>query len=226
MPAVRDAAAARVVGHQDEITPGERDVGRERRALVAAFVLVDLDDQLVALAQMVLRPAASIAVTAAQVLPRDFLERKEAVAVGAVVDETSFQAWLDAGNDRLVDVALALLLARRLDVEVDQLLAVDDRHAQLLGLRGVEQHAFHRLFPGAGLRGARRGAAGGASKGAPIQRAAGEGDEGNVDHAGGACRHATRGRMQISGIVFRPCSVGCTGPVSRGWIVFFALSLN
>jgi hypothetical protein len=53
------------------------------------------------------------------------------------------EAGLDAGDDALVDVALALFLARRLDVEVDELLAVDDRDAQLFGLRRIEQHAFH-----------------------------------------------------------------------------------
>ncbi len=87
------------------------------------------------------------AASAFQVLARDLLEGQEAVAVGAVVDEARFEAGLDAGDDRLVDVALALLLARGLDVEVDQLLAVDDCHPELLGLGGVEQHALHGFFP-------------------------------------------------------------------------------
>jgi hypothetical protein len=46
---------------------------------------------------------------------------------------------------RFVDVALALFLARGLDVEIDQFLAVDDGHPKLFGLGGVEQHAFHIL---------------------------------------------------------------------------------
>src|SRR5690606_18243821 len=45
--------------------------------------------------------------------------------------------------DGLVDVALALFLGGRLDVEVDDLLAIDDRHPELFRLGGVEQHAFH-----------------------------------------------------------------------------------
>ena len=97
-----------------------------------------------------------------EVLARDFLERQEAVAVGAVVDEARFEARLDAGDDRLVDVALALLLARGLDVEIDQLLAVDDRHPELLRLGGVEQHALHSVFPARvrpGWGGAKRGRA-------------------------------------------------------------------
>ena len=59
LDAARDAAAARVVGHQHEIAAGERDEGGERRALVAALVLVDLDDQLLAFRERVLRPAAA-----------------------------------------------------------------------------------------------------------------------------------------------------------------------
>ena len=142
LDAARDAAAARIVRHQHQIAAGQRDVGRQRRALVAALVLVDLDDEFLAFLELIL-DAAAAAVAVAQVLARDFLERQEAVAVGAVVDEAGFEAGLDAGDDRFVDVALALFLAGGFDVEVDQLLAVDDRHPKLFGLGGVEQHAFH-----------------------------------------------------------------------------------
>src|SRR4029079_2454527 len=38
-----DAAAAGGVGHQDAVAPGEREVGGQRRALVAALFLDDLD---------------------------------------------------------------------------------------------------------------------------------------------------------------------------------------
>ena len=65
------------------------------------------------------------------------------MAVFAVVDETGFERGLDAGHDRLVDVALALFAAFDLGLEVHQLLAVDDRQAALFGLRRVDQHAFH-----------------------------------------------------------------------------------
>ena len=46
LDAARDAASARVVGHQNEITAGEADEGRQRGTLVAAFFLFDLNDQL------------------------------------------------------------------------------------------------------------------------------------------------------------------------------------
>ena len=166
LDAPRDAAAAWVVRHQHEIAAGERDVGRERGALVAALVLVDLDDHLHALAELILHAAAATAIglavfavtptSALDVLARDLLERQEAVALGAVVDEARLEARLDAGDDGLVDVALALLLARGLDVEVDQPLAVDDRHAEFLRLRGIEQHALHVVVPARVRPGLRR----------------------------------------------------------------------
>ena len=44
LDAARDAAAARVVRHQHEVAAGERDERGQRRALVAALFLLDLDD--------------------------------------------------------------------------------------------------------------------------------------------------------------------------------------
>ena len=138
----RDATSARIVGHQHQVAPGERDVRGEGSALVAAFVLVDLDDEFLPVLELIL-DAAATAVTFAQILAGDFLERQEPVTVGAVIDETGFEAGFDAGDDCLVDVALALFLTGRFDIEIDQLLAVDDGYPKLFGLGGVEQHAFH-----------------------------------------------------------------------------------
>ena len=87
------------------------------------------------------------AVAFAQVIAGNFLERQEAVTIGAVIDETGLETRLDARDDGFVDVALALFLACGLDVEVDQFLAVDDGHPKLFGLGGVEQHAFHYSSP-------------------------------------------------------------------------------
>ena len=108
-------------------------------------------------------PSPSLVVVAAasalEELPRDFLERQEAVALGAVVDEAGFEAGLDAGDDGLVDVALALFLARGFDVEVDEPLAVDDGHAEFFRLRGIEKHALHVFFPARNRPDLRRGEA-------------------------------------------------------------------
>ena len=121
--AARHAAAARIVRHQHQVAAGQRDVRGERRALVAALVLVDLDDQLLAFAQLVLDARArptSASPSRLKYCAGDFLERQEAVALGAVVDEAGFEDGLDAGDDALVDVALALFLAGGFDVEVDR----------------------------------------------------------------------------------------------------------
>ncbi len=48
----------------------------------------------------------------AVVLAGDFLERQEALALGAVLDERGLEARFDARDARLVDVALLLLAGR------------------------------------------------------------------------------------------------------------------
>jgi hypothetical protein len=59
------------------------------------------------------------------------------VALLAVINERRFEAGLDAGDDAFVDVAFALLPCCRFDVEVDELLSVDDRDAQLFLLSTI-----------------------------------------------------------------------------------------
>ena len=81
------------------------------------------------------------------------------MSVFAVIDETGFQAGLDAGDHALIDIALSGFAARRLDVDVDQLLAFDDGDAQLFRVRRVEQHAFHPI-PFSRASGVVRGASG------------------------------------------------------------------
>jgi hypothetical protein len=119
LDAAGDAATARIVRHQHQIAAGQADLVGQGRALVAALVLFHLDDELQAFLEHVLDAAA------AEVDPSrrgnggagDFLERQEAVAFRAVIDEAGFQGRLDAGDDGLVDVALALFLVGGLDVE-------------------------------------------------------------------------------------------------------------
>ncbi len=65
------------------------------------------------------------------------------MALGAIVYEGRLEARLDAGDHRLVDVALAFFFCGRFDIEVDQFLTVYDRDAQFFGLRRIEKHAFH-----------------------------------------------------------------------------------
>src|SRR5216117_2732929 len=141
--AARHAAAARIVRHQYEVASGETDEGRERRALVAALVLLDLDDQLLAFGKRVLDARAADVDAGPEKLARDLLEGEESVALGAVVHERGFEAGLDPRDDAFVDVAFSLLFCGRFDVEVYQLLALDDRDTEFLGLCRIEKHALH-----------------------------------------------------------------------------------
>ena len=146
LDAAGHATATRVVGHQHQVAAGQRDEGGEGGALVAALVLLDLDDQLLAFAQGFLDGGAAGLDTGLKVGAGDFLERQEAVALGAIVNERGFEAGLDARDDGFVDVALALFLGGRLNVEIDQLLTVDNGNAEFLGLRRIEEHALHSSF--------------------------------------------------------------------------------
>ena len=108
--AARHAAAAGIVGHQHQVAAGQRDVGGQRRALVAALVLFDLDDEFLAVAEGVLDARLAGVDTGFEVVAGDFLEGQKAVTLGAIVYEGGFEAGLDARDDGLVDVALALFL--------------------------------------------------------------------------------------------------------------------
>ena len=77
LDASRDASAAGFQ-HQHQVAAGERDESGEGRALVAALFLLDLDQQVVAIADGVWSPDARVSAFAEVVLG-DFLERQEAV---------------------------------------------------------------------------------------------------------------------------------------------------
>ena len=65
----------------------------------------------------------------------------------AVVDEAGFERWLDACDDAFVDIGFTLFATGGLDIDVDELLPIDDGHAQFFLLRGIKQHAFHFMAP-------------------------------------------------------------------------------
>ncbi len=147
LDASADAAAARVVGHQHHVAPGQADKGGQRCALVAALFLLDLDQQLLAFLDDVVDARLGGRDAFLEIHARDFLEGQEAVAVFAVIDETGFQAGLHAGDHGLVDVALALFAPFDFDFVVEELLSVDDGQAPFFGLRGVDEHPLHERFP-------------------------------------------------------------------------------
>src|SRR6185369_12605947 len=118
----RNTAAAGVVRHQDQVAAREADEGGEGGALVAALVFFDLDDEVLAFVERVLDAGAARVDAFAEVAAADFLEGQEAVPFFTVIDERRLEAGLDAGDDSLVDVALALFPRGRLDVQIDQFL--------------------------------------------------------------------------------------------------------
>src|SRR5262249_3019939 len=81
-----------------------------------------------------------------EVVARDFLQRQEAVAFGAVVDETGFERRLDARDAAFVDIGLLLFLGGNLDVEIVKGLAIHNGHTQLFTLSRVDQHTLHFSF--------------------------------------------------------------------------------
>ncbi len=64
---------------------------------------------------------------------------------GPVVHERRFEARLHPGDTGLVDIALFLLIVRRFYVQIDQFLAIDDRHSQFLRVGRIEKHPFHQF---------------------------------------------------------------------------------
>ncbi|KAF4531234.1 hypothetical protein B566_EDAN019292 [Ephemera danica] len=143
LDAARNATAARVVGHQHQVAAGQADKGGQGRALVAALFLFHLHQQFGAFLDGVADLGVLHIHAFAEVIAADFLERQEAVAVFAVINEAGFERRLDPRDHGLVDVALALFAPFDFGFEIDQLLPVDDGQAPLFRLRGIDQHAFH-----------------------------------------------------------------------------------
>ena len=60
------------------------------------------------------------------------------MTISTIINKGGFEAGLDAGNDALINVALTLLFGGGFNIEIDELLSVDDGHAQLFSLRGIK----------------------------------------------------------------------------------------
>src|SRR5690606_16003252 len=111
-----------------------------------APVLVDLDHYFLALAQQLADAGLVRVDPGLEVVAGDFLQRQEAVALGAVIHERRLQGRLEPRDAALVNVGLLLFLGRLFDVDVVQRLAIDNSHAQFFCLRGVDQHSLHGAF--------------------------------------------------------------------------------
>ena len=153
----RHAAGGGRVGHQHHVAAGQGDERGQGGALVAAFFLFDLHDHFLAFAQEFLQAGLVRVDAGDEVVAGDFLERQEAVALAAVFDEGGFKRGFEPDDAALVDVGLLLFLRGLLDVDVVQVLAIDDRHAQFFSLRGIDQHTLHGGFLTRSYREERRG---------------------------------------------------------------------
>ena len=146
--ASRHAAGAWIAGHQDQIASRQTDEGGQRGALVATFLLLDLDNDFLPLAQGFLDAdaAAALAGAFAKIDPRHLFQRQETVPFGTVVDKSGFEAGLDAGYLAFVNVGFLLAAGGYLNIQIVEFLAVDQSDTQLFGLRGVYKHTFHQVF--------------------------------------------------------------------------------
>ena len=86
-----DSAGTGVVGHQHHVTASQADEGRQRCALGAALLFVDLDDDFLAFAYGLLDLHPSwVAGAVLEVFPRDILQWQEAMTVRTELDEGGF----------------------------------------------------------------------------------------------------------------------------------------
>ena len=155
--APRHTSGARLVRLQDDKAAGQADVRCKGGTLVAAFFLVDLYDDILAFFQDIANIGLSAGVDVFyEVFAGDFLQRKETVPVGTVVDERGFEARLDARDLTLVDIGFLAFARGSFDIQVKEALAIDHRHAQLFFLSCIDQHSFHIALLVAYLRAANR----------------------------------------------------------------------
>src|SRR5580658_7344825 len=112
LDAARHAPGPRVVRHQHQEAPGEADEGGERRALGAALLLLDLDDDLLALRKELADEHPAALRLLPEVLLGDLFQGEKAVALRAVIHEAGFERGLDAGDPGFVDVGFLLFAGR------------------------------------------------------------------------------------------------------------------
>ena len=65
------------------------------------------------------------------------------MAFGTEVHKGGFEAGFNAGDFANVDVGLLLHAGAVFDVEVVEFLAIDQRHAHFLAVRGIDKHLLH-----------------------------------------------------------------------------------
>ena len=137
--APRHSSRTRLVRLQYDEPAGKADEGRQRSTLGAAFLLVDLDDNVLTFPENVLDVGFAAGLGGLDViLFGDFLERQEAVTVGAEVYESRLETGLDACDLSFVDIGFLSLATCQLDIQIEEALAIDHRHSQLFSLSRID----------------------------------------------------------------------------------------
>ena len=158
----RDAEALAVRDEDDEAA-GQRDLGRQPRALRLHRVLDRLDEHLLAAADQVGDPAAARA-AALELGADDLVDEQEAVLLEADLDERRLHPRQDVVDDALVDVPGDRAALGPLEVDLGDAIVLEDGDALLgdvdrdeqLALRGRQRRAARRLAA-AGVRAAAGG---------------------------------------------------------------------
>ena len=155
----RDAEALAVRDEDDEAA-GQRDLGREPRALRLHRVLDGLDEDVLAALDQILDLARALA--ALELGADDLVDVEEAVLLEADLDERGLHAGQDVVDDAEVDVAGDRAALGPLEVDLGDLVVLEHGDALLAGVDRDEQLAL-RLRQRRALR--RRAAAASASRG-------------------------------------------------------------
>ena len=121
LDAPRYPAGAGIVGHEHQIAARQADEGGQGRSLVAALLLLHLDQDLLALLEQLgdpWPPATFAGLLGLEIAAGNLLQGQESVAARAILHEGGLQARLDASDLALVDVGLLLLPGGDLYVKV------------------------------------------------------------------------------------------------------------
>ena len=145
LDAARYASGARVVRHQHEEASGEADISGQRRAFVAAFFFVNLNQYFLPDFNHVFERQLAFmrGRGAGQIFLADFLERQEAVPLRAIIDKGRFQRGFNPGNLTFVNIGFFLGGIKGFNIKIVELLAINQRHPQFFLLGCVYKHTFH-----------------------------------------------------------------------------------
>ena len=140
LDAAGNAASARIVRHQDQIAASQADIGGQRGPLGATLLLFDLDQEFLPFLQVILDVATADLLVGRQteIGGHDFLERQETVSVRAKVHKGGLKAGFNPADHTFVNVGFFLFPRGNLDIKVVKFLAIHQRNAELLRLRGID----------------------------------------------------------------------------------------